>query len=288
MKENSECVIVSMAQLRNAFITINNYSPEEEKLLQEWEVSYISYGCEEAPSTGTPHLHAYVEFKHPVKFTTLKKKLPRADIEKRKGTAQQASDYAVKEGVTFTKGQISKQGNRSDLDAVVEAVKSGKRTREIAREHPIQFIKFHRGIEKLITHFIEPRNEDNPKRIEVFWGPTGTGKSRKAREALDRDDLWIWNPGMEKWFDGYEGEKNVIFEEFRGQMTLGNLLIVTDRYNCRQQNKGGSVNFCPDHIIFTSPKHPKEWYNEYDDKDRYDQLQRRLTNVTHFSDVFSK
>lgn len=274
-----------MGQQRNAVITINNYTPDEEEQLRTWPgATFIAYGCEEAPSTGTPHLHCYVEFKTPVRFETIKKKFPRARIEMRKGTAQQALDYVVKEGATFKRGEISKQGNRSDLDAVVKAVQEGKRARAIAREHPIQHIKFHRGIASLIRHHIEPRDEDTPRNIQVFWGSTGTGKSKSARDVLGRDDLWVWNPGMEKWFDGYEGQKNVIFEEFRSQMSIGNLLTITDRYNCQQPTKGGFCDFVADNIIFTSAAHPSNWYHEWDDKDRYDQLQRRITKTVHFSD----
>jgi len=62
------------------------------------------------------------------------------------------------------------------------------------------------------------------------------------------------------------------------------MLTMLDRYECPVQVKGGMVEFCPKKIIITSPKHPKDWYEDQSD-DKVNQLLRRISNVTHVTEV---
>ena len=86
-------------------------------------------------------------------------------------------------------------------------------------------------------------------------------------------------PSRGHWFDGYTGQNNVIFEEFRGQLPLGMLLTILDRYECPLQFKGGTTEFCALNIIFTSPCHPRQWYEKLEDEDTWAQLKRRLNFI---------
>jgi len=167
------------------------------------------------------------------------------------------------------------QGKRNDLHEVAVAiVKDKKRIREVANDFPCQFIKYHRGMKELRSLQIQPRNE--APEITVLWGKTGTGKSRKAREMLESP--YIWCPSQKQWFDGYDGEDEAIFEEFRGQIPWDEFLNITDRYNCRVQVKGGFTEFRATKIVFTSPCPPEEWYGEKEG-DSFDQLKRRITKI---------
>lgn len=123
--------------------------------------------------------------------------------------------------------------------------------------------------------------------VEVFWGQTGTGKTRKAYEIMGYDDTvtWRWTPGCGNTFmDGYMGQDNVIFDEFRGQKALGDILSLLDGYPMRVQIKGGSVHWSPKKIILTSPTHPKDWYLSVG-SDKVDQLLRRIDKITEFKSL---
>ena len=93
-------------------------------------------------------------------------------------------------------------------------------------------------------------------------------------------DFYVWWPAQEKWFDGYEGHEKTLFEEYRGQMPFGHMLMLLDRYDARVQYKGGSMQFCSTKIAITSPLHPMLWYKKEDlqAQDRIDQLIRRIGN----------
>ena len=54
--------------------------------------------CSEGVVTKTPHLQGYVHFKNEKSLKQLKALMPRAHVEARKGTIQQAIEYCQKEG----------------------------------------------------------------------------------------------------------------------------------------------------------------------------------------------
>lgn len=106
----------------------------------------------------------------------------------------------------------------------------------------------------------------------VFWGPTGTGKSRKAWEL--EPDAYPKDPNN-KWWDGYTGEKAVIIDEFRGKIDIAHLLRWFDRYKCNVEVKGGCIALRAQTFYITSNLHPKDWYKDID-LETYDALKRRI------------
>lgn len=267
--------------LRNICFTINNPEADSVNSLKNWaQVKYLVCGNEVGES-GTPHIQGYLELSKPSRFTTIKNKVPGAHLEARRGTAQQAADYCKKDDDYWEMGEISKPGRRTDIKEATALLQEGTRMREVALECPEVYVKYHRGLEKFQSLMMEPRDE--VPTVTVLWGRTGCGKSRKARELLPTP-RYVWHPQQGQWFDGYQGEDNVLFEEFRGQIPFGQLLSLLDRYDCRVQFKGGCYEFRGTNIVLTSPVHPKDWYRDIGN-DKVDQLLRRITNVTDVTEV---
>lgn len=73
---------------RRWFGTINNASKEEIDLIPLVFKEYI-YGKENAPSTGTFHLHFFGKLKHERTFDAMKKDFPRANLKMITGTTKQ-------------------------------------------------------------------------------------------------------------------------------------------------------------------------------------------------------
>lgn len=293
-------------RMRNACWTWNNPDDVERitEKLRAWKgVSYLVFGEEIGEEEGTPHLQGYTEFTNPKDFSAIHKMLEGSHLEARRGTAKDASNYCKKGEQTKKEwadckdkgpnwglnaqvtewGTLSEQGNRNDLSPACDMIKTGHSMRDVAIAHPETYVKYHKGLMSLKCILVEPR--DVIPEIRVYYGSTGTWKSRSAREwlgsAKSDDPPFIWHPQCEKWFDGYEGQKKVIFEEFRGQLPFGFLLSLTDRYDCKVQYKGGMIEFCATQICFTSPIHPNEWYKLEDlhGKEKLNQLTRRITDV---------
>lgn len=112
----------------------------------------------------------------------------------------------------------------------------------------------------------------------VYWGATGTGKSRMAwniagAAAYPKDP-------RTKWWDGYRSHETVVMDEFRGCIDVAHLLRWLDRYPVLVEVKGSTVVFCAKRIYITSNLHPAQWYPGLD-QETMNALLRRLT-ITHF------
>jgi len=113
----------------------------------------------------------------------------------------------------------------------------------------------------------------------VFWGRSGSGKSRRAWEEAG-DTAYSKDPRT-KWWDGYMGQENVIIDEFRGQIGVEHLLKWLDRYPCTVEEKGGQIALCATRFWICSNLPVEQWYPGLD-QDTLAALRRRL-NVTHFN-----
>jgi len=243
------------------------------------EVRYISWQYEQGAS-GTPHHQGYVEFEKPQRLTALVKSRPGVHFEPRKGPVDKAIRYTQKDegrlDGPWEKGERSPgQGFRSDLESVAFEVAAGAKMRDIAEQHPATYVQWGRGLTQLRTILSEPYNHD-AVRGEWYWGPPGTGKSRKARDE---------NPGLylksqSKWFDGYDGEEVILIDDLDklGGDKLGHYMkIWADRYACTAEVKGAVVNLRHKKIIITSNYKPEDlWEGEM-----LKAIERRF-KITHF------
>lgn len=255
--------------------TINNYTLQEQLDVDSIECRYNIFGLEKGKE-GTKHIQGYIEFSKVVRFSAIKKLLPRAHIEMRKGTRDQARDYCKKEGKFTEHGDWNAggQGRRTDLDSIRElALTDGMRA--VTAIGNAQQIKV---AEKFLTYNEEGR--DWKPEVEWIWGPTGTGKSKLAHEKLG-EDTYRKSTGS-KWWNGYDNHSNVIIDDFRDSwMPLTEMLSLLDRYEHRVECKGGERQFRPKKIIVTSAKRPEDCYKGCGED--IQQLIRRIDTVTELS-----
>lgn len=62
------------------------------------------------------------------------------------------------------------------------------------------------------------------------------------------------------WWDNYDGQENVVIDDFYGWLPYDNLLRICDRYPLLCEIKGGQVNFLAKRICITSNNTPAQWY----------------------------
>lgn len=189
-----------------------------------------------------------------------------AHWEPARGKPAQARDYCMKEdtrvGGPWEVGQWATQGQTRGLSDAVGALQAGASLREVAEQYPEVYIRHCRGLKDWM-HTVGnkgPRQigEDGPE-VWVFWGPSGTGKSRRARD--DWPEAY-WKLNNARWWDGYAGHETVIFDDFKGSsLTLHDFQRIIDRYPLDVEVKGGTTPLSATRYVFTSNKHPADWYS---------------------------
>lgn len=93
------------------------------------------------------------------------------------------------------------------------------------------------------------------------------------------DDVYFKSPES-IWFDGYDGQRTVVLDDFRKNwMTFGFLLRVLDVYPLQVQRKGSSVYANWTQVFITCPQPPTELYATHEN---VAQLSRRVTKVFSF------
>jgi len=137
-------------------------------------------------------------------------------------------------------------------------------------------VQNYRTIRAIETDFAQPIGME--RTCHVFWGPTGTGKSRTAWERAGMD-AYPKDPRTKFWC-GYRNQTTVIIDEFRGGIDIAHMLRWLDRYPVIVEIKGGGVVLCAKTIYITSNLDPRLWYPDLD-QDTKDALLRRL-NITYF------
>lgn len=108
----------------------------------------------------------------------------------------------------------------------------------------------------------------------VYWGKTGTGKSRRAWDEAGLE-AYCKDPRSKFW-DGYQIQEHVVIDEFRGGIDIAHMLRWLDRYPVRVEIKGSSKPLLAKKIWITSNLRPSNWYPDVD-SDTVDALMRRLT-----------
>lgn len=253
--------------LRRFVFTWNNYSDSDLIKCKDFITNKCKYGIfgeEVAPTTGTRHLQGFCNLIKPMRLSAIKKSLDNSiHIEKANGSDQQNKDYCGKAGKVFEKGNPTRQGQRTDLDTMVAAIQGGlKTTKEVAQVFPTCYIKYYRGIESYLrlVHPIPPR--ETKTWVYYYWGPTGAGKSRRARkEALETAPESTYYKPRGLWWDGYHQQENVIIDDFYGWIKYDELLKICDRYPYKVQVKGGFEEFTSKRIWITSEKDTCDLYH---------------------------
>lgn len=240
--------------------TLNNYEDNEtaklHSVLNGADIRYAIVG-KETGDEGTPHLQGFVSMKNAKNLSSMKKINARAHWEQAKGNEEHNFKYCSKQGDYVEYGSRSQQGKRSDIEAVVEAVKNGDSMQTIAEEHSAQFIKYGRGIRDLKLQLEKPYNHDSTRGIWI-WGPPGTGKSHTAREY----DPEAFLKPQSKWWDGYQGEPTVILDDLDTDVLGHYLKIWADKYACTGETKGGTIHLRHKTFIVTSNYSPSELFKD--------------------------
>ncbi len=251
-------------------------------------LSYMVCGLETCPTTQREHWQGYLELETKLRLTSLKL-LPgfaAAHLEIAQGTLEENQDYCLKTcGENYLEfGEPMLQGQRTDLTAFASAITAGDTTvDEILLAHPHTYHVYGRTLLALEDLRSQSLVRTGKPTVYWFWGPTGTGKTRTALEDSNPETRWIWTDDH-GWWDGYQGQSDVVLDDFRGQVPFATLLRILDRYEVRVPRRNRQpVPFLATRIWLTSPHHPRESYQSERVLEDIEQLVRRIDHIVHFN-----
>lgn len=240
-------------------------------------ICYLRGQLEVGESNGFRHWQALVAFKTKKRLRGVKEVFGR-ECHAEPGRSNAARDYVWKEdtrvaGTQFELGRFAvRRSESTDWDLIRDSAKKGN----LDSIPSDVYIRYYGNIKRIMVDNLQPISV--VRTCYVFWGGTGLGKSRRAWEEAGLE-AYSKDP-RSKWWCGYQGQCNVIIDEFRGDIDVSHLLRWLDRYPVIVETKGAALPLGATHFWITSNISPREWYPMIDEGTKA-ALLRRLT-ITHF------
>lgn len=242
-------------QSRKWLITINN--PQEhgltiQKIKEILNNLCLVYFCwsEEIGEQGTYHIHIYIYSSAPIRFSTLKRKFPTAHIEKAYGTSAENKEYVQKSGKwentekadTSIKGTFFEEGELPTQNAeknpkmydIVQDVKDGKSTAEIVDNSPSA--AYHvQQIDTLRQAILAQKYLNEIRNLTVTYiyckdGICDYAQIYKDIACKDICRINYYKRTHDAYFDTYNGQKTLSFENFESQIDIEYMMTYLDGY----------------------------------------------------------
>ncbi len=217
------------------------------------DIRYVCWGEEICPKTRKKHYQGWIQIQKKKRLGGTKKlcQSKKIHIEACRGTEGQNEKYCQKDNLYQTRGEFTTQGKRTDLDELKKIIDEGGTLQDIANENFQSFIQYNRGFQKY-KDIIDKSRRKNFRKVKTLHihGKTGTGKTRKAMSFSD--DTYKIQGNALQWWDGYEGEKTLVIDEYDNQISCTELLGILDGYQLRLPIKGSFTYANWDNVIITS------------------------------------
>lgn len=290
------------------FVTINNplplYSHENIKtLVQQLKTFQYLAMSDEVATTGTFHTHFYACFRSAVRFSTLKKLFPTANLQFVNGGVTSNINYLKKEGpwadtdkaTTSVAGSFEEigtpppdtAGKCPEFIALYNMIAfDGLSNAEIIRRNTDYILQIDK-LDKLRTTILQDRYKGTRRlELEVIYvsGTTGAGKSRDILDEHGDGNCYRVTEYKHP-FDGYSTQPVMVFEEFRNSLPLKDMLNYLDIYpiqlTARYSNKFAC--YLKVYICTNWPLEKQYEYEQRNDPETYAAFLRRIHRVKEYT-----
>lgn len=222
-------------------------------------IRYICWGKETCPSTKKLHHQGWIQLIKKKTKGGVKKLFGIKEISLRACSGDEFDNeiYCKKDNNFKQFGKFIVQGERTDLLEMKEFINEGHTMKEIADENFNLYCQYRSGLTKY-KEMVDKEKSKEFRNVEVnvLYGATGTGKTRlamvEAEYKIEGFNL--------KWWDGYEGEKCILIDEFANQIPITELLNILDGYQLRLPIKGGHTYALWNKVYITTNLDFDEWY----------------------------
>jgi len=289
-------------------------------------IKQASWQFELCPTTAKVHMHMVFKLTAPRKYTYLRTmingiypeltrmnfKIPYQKMGSPNKPYEDAAAYCTKEDTRlagpFSFGKPVKQGKRTDLDDVCNAVhemaEAGepayKIQKRLATDYPKSIVLHPNGLDKLIAIKTAKEGYETLEEIVLFVGEAGSGKSYTARTSYSSVFSRMYSKNDNLYFCGYNSDECTFFDEFAGGMKYGRWKDLCQpgsanfsgtpsqpRYSLAQ-SKAGELPFASRAILFASNKLPNQWWDLSKLGEDKKTLTRRFTKIVWFGGDYSE
>lgn len=295
---------------RYAFqLTINNpadygYDHKEiyRRLLENFSTfRYCAMADEIAPS-GTPHTHIYICFNSRVRISKVKKHFHEAHIEPAYDTVASNLDYLQKKGkwentekaATSVEGSFEEHGNRPtqkgripEMEELYQFIRDGYSNAEILALNNDYIMNIDK-LDKVRRTLLEDKYK-NTRRLDLqvtyITGKTGSGKTRYVLDKHGDSNVYRVSDYIHP-FDSYSTHPVLVFEEFRSQIKMSDMLNYCDIYPLALPARYVNKYACYGTVYIISNWKLEEQYKEIQQEhpETWNAFLRRIKNVMIFHD----
>lgn len=268
MNEFDDDVITGSPQSSRWIFTVFDIDTDFRNIWDVYKMEVLNYiytGLETTPTTNRLHFQGFIQFKRQVRRKKVQEVLRcKCWCNPMKGNYKDNKTYCSKQkfkDTWFEFGEFSSQGKRNDLTLIKEKIKKGVSMYEIADEHFGDYIRYYRGFQKFKNLFDKKYSGGRRDiKVNLIFGKSGSGKTQFVLDKYGDDNVFIMSfSNKSEWWDGYEGESVILFDDYNNNLRIDRLLRLLDRYKCRLPIKGGfswakwvevwiTTNLIPDEI----------------------------------------
>ncbi len=186
-----------MAAARNWCFTLNNYTDEELKIVNDLgdkpTTRYMIYG-KEVGEKGTPHLQGYIQLNKKIRLTGVKKLIDdKVHWEPSRGSVDDNKKYCSKEGQFVEFGEAVHQGQRTDVKECIKRRLEGEPWIDLIDNG--NAIHYKRAIDEIVEE--EQLNRKKIKLMDsyngILWKPWQLDLIRLVDTEPDKRTInWYW------------------------------------------------------------------------------------------------
>lgn len=231
------------------------------------DIRAIAWGRETCPTTKRLHNQGFIQCYEKLSMKQVQKILnSKCHLEVLYGSIKDNDKYCSKDNEYSKLGEFVSQGERKDLQEFYELIKTHNDYEILEMGYASEFIRNHNAISKIRSILLK----ENAKTLRwrsldviILLGVAGCGKSKYVRE--NSPDVFLVDYDQKFMFDGYEGEKEILIEEFNGQIKYNYLLKMLDGHPLPLNVKFGRSHALYTKVYITSNVHPRFWYQRVRD-----------------------
>ena len=214
----------------------------------------------------------------------MKKYFPTAYLAQARGTNYDIKVYCTKLDTRieepFEIGKFVEMRKRTDYDEFYAALKSGASDLELFDN--FYQIASTKGVEKIRQErdvFLNSKYENEGRNVVTtyIYGEPGIGKTKSIYKKYGFNNVFRVSRYGKFQFNGYKGQKVLLFDEFKGQIDLSWLNQILDMYPLSLEVKGSERIACYDKVFICSNFSFQDLYKEYMNENKlYDSVYRRV------------